>query len=81
MTGGLHKGDGIPMYNSGLNQDVISEDVGCIGVVVGTGADEGAGDWLGRGGGAVVQLVKTSGRQTVRSVSNIIVFIFHLHLS
>jgi hypothetical protein len=43
VTGGLHEGDGIPVYNSGLNQDVISEDVGCTGVVLGTGADEGVG--------------------------------------
>jgi hypothetical protein len=69
------------MYNSGLNQDVISEDVGCTDVVVGTGTDEGAGGWLVSGDAAAVQLAEISGRQTVRSVSNIIVFIFHLHLS
>jgi len=62
VTGGLHEGDGIPVYNSGLNQDVISEDVGCTGVVVGTGADDGPGGWPASGGAAVVQLAKTSGR-------------------
>jgi hypothetical protein len=81
VTGGLHEGDGIPVYNSGLNQDVISEDVGCTGVMVETVADEGVDTWLGSGGAAVVQLAKTSGRQTTKSASDIIVFIFHLHLS
>jgi len=81
VTGGLHKGDGIPVYNSGLNQDVISEDVGCTGVVVGTAADKGVDGWLASGGAVVVQLAETSGRQTVRSNSNIMVFIFHLPLS
>ncbi len=43
MIGGLHEGDGIPVYNSDLKKDVISEDVGCTGVVLGTGADEEVG--------------------------------------
>ena len=72
MTGGLHVGDDIPVYNSGLNQDVILGDVCCTSVVLGTGADEGVSGWLGSGVDEVVQLVKTNGRETIRTTKNII---------
>jgi hypothetical protein len=68
IIGGLQSGEGIPVYNSGLNQDVGSEGVGagCVGV----GVSVGGGASVGAAGVGSQLMIPETRASTVKTIRN-----------